>query len=263
MTQPSANPSVLQVTALPAFNDNYIWALHDDSHCVIVDPGDAAVVEEFLAAQALTLTALLITHHHGDHVGGLKALAATHAVPVYGPSNETIDGITHTVADGATLTLPGLGAEAVVFATPGHTLDHIAFLVASHLFAGDTLFAGGCGRLFEGSAQQMHESLQKLMALPDTTQLYCGHEYTLSNLCFALEVEPDNVTLRQRLAEVEHQRAAQQATLPSRLAEEAQTNPFVRTHVEAVKAAAQRFDPQCDDSPVAVFAALRKWKDQV
>ena len=262
MTQPSANPSALQVTALPAFNDNYIWALHDDSHCVIVDPGDAAVVETFLSKQALTLTALLITHHHGDHIGGLRALASTHNIPVYGPDNEHIDGISHPVGDGAAFTLPGLGVEAVTLATPGHTLDHIAFWVASHLFAGDTLFAGGCGRLFEGTAQQMHESLQKLMALPDTMQLYCGHEYTVSNLRFALEVEPENAALRQRLAEAEQRRADQQPTLPSRLAAEAQTNPFVRTHVEAVKAAAQHFDPQCDGSPVAVFAALRRWKDE-
>lgn len=262
MTQPSAISAALQVTALPALNDNYIWALHDDTHCVIVDPGDAAVVEGFLNAQALTLTALLITHHHGDHIGGLKALRSAHAIPVFGPAGEHIDGISHAVGDGTAFTLPGLEVDAVTLATPGHTLDHIAFWVAPHLFAGDTLFAGGCGRLFEGTATQMHESLQRLMALPETALLYCGHEYTVSNLRFALEVEPENAALRQRLAEAEQRRADQQPTLPSRLAAEAQTNPFVRTHVEEVKAAAKHFDPQCAASPEAVFAALRQWKDQ-
>lgn len=266
MTQPSATPSAsargIEVTALPALNDNYIWALHDDQHCVVVDPGDAAVVEQFLRERSLTLAALLITHHHGDHIGGLPLLMSAHDVPVFGPVDERIEGITHPVEDGAQFRLPKLALDTVTIATPGHTLSHVAFWVAPHLFAGDTLFAGGCGRLFEGTATHMHQSLQRLMALPDETRLYCGHEYTVSNLRFALKVEPNNEALRQRLTQAERQRAQQQPTLPTRLTDERQTNPFVRTQMDAVKTAARRFDPQCDGSPVAVLAALREWKNQ-
>jgi hydroxyacylglutathione hydrolase len=255
----SAEP---QVTALPALSDNYIWALHDDRHCVIVDPGDAAVVEAFLRERGLVLTAVLITHHHSDHTAGLAALIKAHTAPVYGPADDRIDGITTALSHGDHCTLDGLELEVRVIATPGHTQSHIAFWTAPHLFAGDTLFAGGCGRLSEGTAAQMQDALQRLMALPDDTRLYCGHEYTLGNLRFAAAVEPGNTAVHQRLKDAEQLRANGQPTLPSTLAEERLTNPFVRTTVDEVLAAAQRHDPQCDGSSLAVFATLRQWKDQ-
>lgn len=255
---------MLTISAIPAFSDNYIWALHDGAgHCAVVDPGDARPVEDFLAKNALQLSAILITHHHFDHVGGLKALAARFSVPVYGPDNPAISGITHALHDGDQLSLdaPLLGFE--VLAVPGHTLDHIAYYSATEslLLCGDTLFHAGCGRLFEGSPQQMHDSLARLAALPGDTRVYCTHEYTLANMRFALAVEPDNPALRTAQADAAARREHGDITLPSRIADQRAINPFLRTDQPAVMRAARERNPEADSS-VSVFSTLRAWKDQ-
>lgn len=250
-------------TAIPAFNDNYIWALHDTTHCVVVDPGDAAPVEAFLQEQGLMLSAILITHHHPDHVGGISALLKNRDIPVYGPAAETIPGRTQALEQGDSITLDVFDLTLNVLAVPGHTLGHIVFH-ATHkewLFCGDTLFAGGCGRLFEGSPEQMHHSLQKLAALPPQTQIFCAHEYTQANLTFAAAVTPDDSAVAERLSQVKAQRLRGEITLPSRLSLELQTNPFLRSHEPALQHACEQREPGAAAGPVACFAALRRWKD--
>jgi len=217
-------------TAIPAFNDNYIWAIRDGDQCVIVDPGDAAPVEAWLSDQGLTLSALLITHHHPDHVGGVSALCRDRDIPVYGPARETIPEMDHPLGDGDRVRLATPDLELDVMEVPGHTLGHIAFYAPRQgwLFCGDTLFAGGCGRLFEGTAAQMFANMQRLAALPDDTQIYCAHEYTLANGRFALGVEPDNVALKQRMEAVEAARARGEPTVPTSIGAERETNIFMR-----------------------------------
>lgn len=251
------------VFPIPAFSDNYIWCIQRDgtNHCAVVDPGDAEPVLQTLSARNLRLDAILITHHHADHVGGVERLLATFEVPVYGPADERIPGRTTALKDGDSVHLPTLGLDLDVIAVPGHTLGHIAYYGNGMLFCGDTLFAGGCGRLFEGSPAQMHTSLSRLASLPDNTEVYCAHEYTQANLRFARRVDPDNPALSNRLGKVEEQRAAGKCTLPSNMGTEKQTNPFLRSNDANVKQTAERLTNKSLTTPVDVFAAVRALKD--
>ena len=259
---------MLFIEPIRAFSDNYIWLLHDGSskQACVVDPGEAAPVIEALISRGLSLTAILITHHHPDHVGGVPALVERYDATVYGPDSAHFKGVDNVLRDGDRVSV--LGQRFDVLTVPGHTLDHIAYFHQTPeqppvLFAGDTLFAGGCGRLFEGTAEQMHRSLTRLAALPDNTQLFCAHEYTLANLRFALTVEPGNKALQQRLRDAERLRANDLPTLPSTIALEKATNPFLRSTEPQVVAAAGRYlEKDLGDAPAAdIFAAVRSWKD--
>ena len=252
----------MQIIPLPAFSDNYIWLLRSGRHAAVVDPGDAAPVLRHLADEGLTLVAILVTHHHPDHVGGIEAILDAHPVPVFGPAMEDIAGITHPVSQDDEVLLPELGAEFRVLDLPGHTAGHVGYYGEGALFCGDTLFAAGCRRLFEGTPAQMYDSLGKLAALPGDTQVYCTHEYTLSNLAFALQVEPNSTVLRQRYALEQARRHAEQPTLPSQMALEKQTNPFLRVHLASVAQPIQQHCQIDTDDEVTLFAALREWKNR-
>lgn len=248
---------------LPAFSDNYIWMLHDGRQAVVVDPGDAQPVFATLQALGLQLTAILVTHHHADHVGGVDALRNATGAVVYGPAREAIPEPLVRLAGGDRCTV--LGLEFEVFDVPGHTAGHIAYLCremdgAPLLFCGDTLFSGGCGRLFEGTPAQMLASLDTLASLPGTTRVCCTHEYTLANLRFACAVEPANTDLLAYRAQCEALRSRDQPTLPSTMALEQRINPFLRTREATVIAAARQFDPAVRDD-TTVFAAIRQWKN--
>jgi hydroxyacylglutathione hydrolase len=249
------------IIPIPAFADNYIWLVREGHNAAAVDPGDAAPVIAWLERERVTLTAIVATHHHGDHVGGIRDLLARWPVPVYGPAREVIPGRTHALAEGDAMVLPGVGLALSTLDIPGHTAGHIALAGDDVVFCGDTLFAAGCGRLFEGTPAQMVVSLGKLAALPGSTGIYCGHEYTVSNLRFALAVEPDRAVLRERLEAAQAKRAAGQPTLPTTIAEELATNPFLRVHDPSVRAAVVRHAGRALDDPVAVFAELRAWKN--
>lgn len=259
---------MLAIEALPAFSDNYIWLLRDDSsrRCFVVDPGDAAPVLAALQRDQLELAGVLITHHHFDHVGGLQALIAHSNPAVYGPDNPAITGISQPLQAGARVDV--LGLEFTVMAVPGHTLDHIAYFCAGSpgqpplLFCGDTLFAGGCGRMFEGTPPVMYASLASLAALPAATRVYCAHEYTQANLRFAQAVEPENSALAQRVADVAAARERGEPTVPSELALELATNPFLRCEEPALVAALRRQGKWQGEKPAELFAALRSWKDE-
>ncbi len=251
------------VLHVPAFEDNYIWLVRGRSadRVAIVDPGDAGPVLEALARLRLTPVAVLCTHHHGDHVGGIPGLVRHFPLPVYGPAREAIPGITHPLKGGDEVALPELGLSLNVIDTPGHTAGHIAYHGDGMLFCGDTLFSAGCGRLFEGTAGQMHGSLKRLSALPAHTEVYCAHEYTESNLRFALAVEPDNADILGYRNEVAALRSRGLPSLPSTIARENAVNPFLRSHRAQVRAAAENFAQQTLDSDQEVFATLRRWKD--
>ncbi|WP_085655782.1 MULTISPECIES: hydroxyacylglutathione hydrolase [unclassified Pseudomonas] len=253
---------MIQISALPAFTDNYIWLLQDHAtqRCAVVDPGDAAPMQAWLDAHpGWVLGDILITHHHHDHVGGVETLKKATGATVYGPASESIPGRDVALKDNDTVRV--LGWDFDVYAVPGHTLGHIAYYHHGLLFCGDTLFAAGCGRLFEGTPQQMHQSLSRLAALPEDTLVYCTHEYTLSNLKFAAAVEPDNRDIAARLEKVTRQRENGVMTLPSTLALEKLTNPFLRTgEILVTQKVDERNGPQ-NRAPSEVFAALRAWKD--
>jgi len=253
---------MLTITPLPAFSDNYIWALHVDDQAVVVDPGEAAPVERWLAAEGLNLAAILITHHHADHVGGVAALKRAHRVPVFGPAGGHIRGIDKALGEGDHVTpAPGF-PDFEVLEVPGHTLDHIAYYGGNLLFCGDTLFSGGCGRLFEGTAEQLHRSLSRLAALPATTRVYAAHEYTASNLRFGRAVLPQDVKLEKALANTLKIRENGNVTLPSSVGREREINVFLRAGEEAVRSAAELRSGKGLASEARVFAVLRQWKDQ-
>ena len=256
---------MLSIIPIPAFADNYIWLLQSGTNAVVVDPGDAAPVIAHFEREGLELCAILTTHHHNDHVGGNRALLARWPVPVFGPARETIPGRTHGLVEGDAIAVPGVGLSLSVLDIPGHTAGHIAY-VARHadaplVFCGDTLFAVGCGRLFEGTPPQMVASLSKLAALPGATRVYCGHEYTLANLRFARAVEPANALLEKRQATEQDKRSRGEPTLPSTIGEERATNPFLRAGEPAVRAAAERHARRPLPDPIAVFAEIRAWKN--
>ena len=257
----------MNLLALPAFTDNYIWMLHNGREALVVDPGDAAPVKQALGDVGLTLSAILVTHHHLDHVGGLAALQRE-GLPVYGPAQEDIAGITHPLREGDHIDWCGLHMQ--VLDVPGHTRGHIAYFLPEGLgasdpdpvlFAGDTLFSAGCGRVFDGTLEQLYDSLLKLSRLPDATRVCATHEYTLGNLRFALAVEPDNPDLVSHLARCEALRAQHQPTLPSTLQVEKGINPFLRCTQSDVVASALEHGAE-DAHPQAVFAALRQWKNR-
>ena len=249
---------------IPAFSDNYLWLLHDGRRALIVDPGDAGPVQRALQENGLELASILVTHHHPDHTGGVAELHQATGAPVYGPAREAIPGPFKRLQDGETV--QALGLDFQVIDVPGHTAGHVAFYTPDMdgrplLFCGDTLFSGGCGRLFEGTPAQMLASLDRLAALPGNTRVCCAHEYTLSNLRFALAVEPDNSELIGYHARCAALREQGQPTLPTTLAQELLINPFLRTRQATVMAAARRFDPAAHDDNT-VFAAIRQWKNQ-
>ena len=253
------------IIPIPALGDNYIWLLHDAAHAVVVDPGDPIAVQDVLDREHLALAAILVTHHHGDHVAGIADLIAGRDVPVLGPARESIPGRTRALAGGDRARVPELALDFEVLDVPGHTAGHVAYAgtVAGTgvAFVGDTLFAAGCGRLFEGTPVAMAASLARLAALPATTRIYCAHEYTLANLRFARAVEPGNEALAARQVAAAATRDRGLPTVPSRLDDELATNPFLRTRVPAVIAAAEAHAGRRLPDPVAVFAELREWKN--
>jgi hydroxyacylglutathione hydrolase len=255
---------MVQIHAVPAFKDNYLWVVARDGKAAVVDPGDSEPIERFLAARGLELTAILATHHHGDHVGGLQALAEHWRCPVFGPANEAIAGIGTKLAEGDRITVPGIDLALDVLDVPGHTAGHIAYVDAAgreFVFCGDTMFACGCGRLFEGTPEQMARSLAKLAALPAKARVYCAHEYTLANIRFAEAVEPGNRALAERKARESAKRARGEPTVPSTIGEERATNPFLRCDAPEVVASAQRHAGRKLRDEVEVFAEIRAWKN--
>lgn len=261
---------MLKLIPVPAFTDNYLWLLHDGKRALVVDPGDAAPIMRILQSEGLELESILVTHHHADHTGGVDALRNATGAVVYGPASEKIPGPYKPLREDDVV--HAMGIDFTVVDVPGHTAGHIAFYTehcvsiddapgVPLLFCGDTLFSGGCGRLFEGTPAQMLASLDKLVALPASTQVCCAHEYTLNNLHFALAVEPENIALLDYNRHCLELRASGKPTVPALLATELQINPFLRTRKAAVKAAALRFDASANDD-VAVFAAIRQWKNK-
>ena len=251
-----------RIQHLPAFTDNYIWVIQQGHYAAVVDPGDAEPVLHYLARHQLTLCAILNTHHHADHTGGNLALLAQYPVPVYGPASESIPGLTHPLRENDSVNLPTFGLELKVIDVPGHTLGHIAYYGTDILLCGDTLFACGCGRLFEGTPAQMLNSLAKLARLPAQTAVYCAHEYTLANIAFALTLEPDNPALQQRARSEQIKRTNNQPTLPSNIGLELATNPFLRCDTQVLKSAAEHCSNQVLPDELAVFSAIRTLKNQ-
>lgn len=246
---------------IAVLSDNYVWLLHDGRHAVVVDPGEADPVRAALAARRLALVAILVTHHHFDHVGGVPALRAEYDVPVYGPAAEDIACLTQRLHEGDRVRIPELGLTLEVWEIPGHTRGHLAYVGEDFVFCGDTLFCAGCGRLFEGTPAQMYTSLQRLAALPESTRVCCAHEYTLANLRFAAAVEPENAERAEYQHRCEQKRAAGEPTLPSTIGIERAINPFLRVQTPTVAAAIERHYGHCPDDLVERFRLLRQWKD--
>ncbi len=261
---PSASAQAI-LTPIPALSDNYIWMVQKNGHAFVVDPGEAGPVEALLH-DGLVLEAILITHHHGDHVGGVRALHQRTGARVYGPRGENIPVCDVPLSEGDRVDLPGTDLHFQVFDIPGHTAGHIAYAGLLDpgrpaVFCGDTLFAAGCGRLFEGTPAQMLDSLGKLARLPPDTLVCCAHEYTQSNIRWALQVEPANTALQRRARDTAQLREQHLPTVPSTLGLELETNPFLRADRADVRTAAMRHARTPLDTPLAVFAALRQWKN--
>ena len=254
----------MQIHAVPAFRDNYLWVLAIDGAAAVVDPGDAVPVQRFLDERGLKLEAILATHHHADHIGGVPALAARWKCPVFGPAHDGVEGLSQRLSEGDRITVPGLGVAFDVLDVPGHTAGHIAYVHVEAepvVFCGDTLFACGCGRLFEGTPAQMSDSLGKLARLPGATRAFCAHEYTMANIRFAEAVEPGNRALAQRKARDAARRERGEPTVPSTIEEELATNPFLRCGEPEVIASAERRAGRTLAGPVEVFAVIREWKN--
>lgn len=254
-----------ELTPIPALQTNYIWTITSPLHpgqAVIVDPGEAEPILRHLQQAQLTLAAIIVTHHHYDHTDGINAVLEAHPCPVYAGAKEPIERVTHPIADGQTFTIPALDLSLSGIHVPGHTNGHTAFYGHEMLFTGDTLFAAGCGRNFEGTADELYQSLLKFTQLPKETLIFCGHEYTLQNLTFGQQVEPDNVNIQSKLNLVQIMHSEQQCTLPTNLAEELDTNVFLRCHLPSVLAAAECHSGQSLAEASDVFAILRDWKNR-
>src|SRR5258708_15252872 len=254
---------MLAIHAVPAFRDNYIWILARGGNAAAVDPGDARPVEAFLAQRGLKLTAVLATHHHADHVGGVAALASHWRCPTFGPAREVAESLDTRLREKDRFEVPGIGVRLETVDIPGHTAGHIALTGDGMLFCGDTLFACGCGRLFEGTPAQMVDSLAKLARLPGVTRVYCGHEYTVANIRFAQAVEPGNRALDARKERDTAKQLRGEPTLPSTIAEEIATNPFLRCNEPAVIAAAEKHAGRKPEAPVEAFAESRQWNNNL
>lgn len=253
----------IKVNAIPALKDNYVWALVDETNktVVIVDPGEAKPVLDFISSHGLKPLGILITHHHWDHVNGIGEIKKQFDIPVYGPATEDVPLTTALVRDNDVVTIPDFPVRFKAMYIPGHTKGHIAYHAPQMLFCGDTLFAAGCGRLFEGTPEQMTKSLGRMTALPDDTRIYCAHEYTLNNLAFAQTVEPDNANIKTRIEQVAALRDQGKPSLPSVLKEEKATNPFLRCDSRQLIENVEKYAGQTLGDPVSVFTWLRKWKD--
>lgn len=251
----------MHLDALPALADNYVWMLSDsDGNALVVDPGEAGPVESALSARDLSLKAILLTHHHADHVGAAQTLRTRHGATVYAPRDPRIAAVDTGVGEGDRVTLDAPAAEFEVWEVPGHTLTHVAYVGAGLVFSGDTLFSLGCGRLFEGSPAQMLDSLDRLAGLPDDTRVCCGHEYTLANAAFAHAVDPDNAALARHTDAARRAREEGRPSLPSRMQHERAANPFLRVDAPAIMRWADNTDTS-RQGRVARFAALRRHKD--
>ncbi|MBK6568208.1 hydroxyacylglutathione hydrolase [Candidatus Aalborgicola defluviihabitans] len=254
----------MKLIPLPAFDDNYIWLLHDGQRALVVDPGDAQPVLQALQREGVQLQSILVTHHHGDHTGGVAALRDATGAVVFGPARETMPEPLTRLCGGDNV--QAMGLNIAVLDVPGHTAGHIAYFCqpageSPLLFCGDTLFSGGCGRLFEGTPEQMLASLEQLAALPGATRVCCAHEYTLGNLKFALEVDPDNAQLVAYTTTCRTRREQGQPTLPSTIDTERQINPFLRSNHPSIQTSVRRFDAQGAQQQ-GIFATLRQWKNQ-
>jgi hydroxyacylglutathione hydrolase len=246
--------TMLEILPIPAFKDNYIWLIHDGRHAVVVDPGDAKPVIAALARLDLILDIILVTHHHNDHIGGIPELLSNYDAQVYAPAKEHYDFPHTALNEGDIVSLPNFDLNLQVLELPGHTLDHIAYYADPYLFCGDTLFSCGCGRLFEGTPEQMYRSLQRLAVLPAHTKVYCTHEYTALNIAFARSIDSGNTALQARQQEVAKLRSQDLPSLPSSIALELQTNPFLRCDDPAIR---QALELSNLDSSVDVFTKLR------
>lgn len=250
------------IIALPAFNDNYIWLIQQGDHCAVVDPGDATPVLAYIQQHELTLTDVLITHHHWDHTDGLEELLSHNPkLNIIGLKSDRVPLINSPVNCGDRFSIESVSLALNVKLVPGHTIDHIVFYNHELIFSGDTLFSAGCGRLFEGSAEQMHSSLSFMANLNDSTQVYCGHEYTLANLRFAEFIEPDNGSIQRHINEVEILRKQNKPSLPSTIGREKNINPFLRSHLPEVIAQTQQHGKSKKIVSDNVFATLRLLKD--
>jgi hydroxyacylglutathione hydrolase len=252
---------MFEVIPIPAFRDNYIWLLHHDGRAVVVDPGDAPPVLTVLYAKQLRLDAILITHHHADHIGGVAELLKTFQAKIYAPRKENYTFPHQAVGEGDHVRLEKLDLDLRVLETPGHTLGHVVYYGANSLFCGDTLFSCGCGRLFEGSCQQLYQSLQRLAALPPETLVYCTHEYTRHNIRFARTLDPDSVELASRASDVEQLLSQGQPSLPSTIGIELATNPFLRCHTATIRNAAMKQTEITDADPESVFCSVRQLRN--